>query len=228
MYRPRLRLASRPAIQFLAARNRCNRTRKDHIWTTFMVGVVRRLRAGKRSGCRGGARGLGGEPRGSATSSPTRRNRSMPSISHHTVPRRRSTSCAIGKSNSSSPWAPRIRGEPREPVRSSASAWRPPGRYRRGQRHFLRDDADRQWPRSATAIPATDATLATISRKQFLFLLGATPHFSLEVMHVQAHRSRVEQSPAAAPFVVSRIRQFSVGLAICEGPLVATNAEGFP
>ena len=61
-----------------------------------------------------------GVNRGSATSSPTRRNRSMPSISHHTVPRRRSTSCAIGKSSPSSPWGARAsaanRASPSDPA----------------------------------------------------------------------------------------------------------------
>ena len=41
-------------------------------------------------------------------------------------------------------------------------------------------------PRSATAVAATDATVVPVSEKQFLFLVGRTPHFALNVMRVLA------------------------------------------
>jgi CRP/FNR family cyclic AMP-dependent transcriptional regulator len=39
-------------------------------------------------------------------------------------------------------------------------------------------------PRSATAVAATDVTLVPVGEKQFLFLVGRTPHFALNVMRV--------------------------------------------
>jgi CRP/FNR family transcriptional regulator, cyclic AMP receptor protein len=45
-------------------------------------------------------------------------------------------------------------------------------------------------PRSATAIAATDATVAPIPEKQFLFLVGEVPFFALKVMRVLARRLR--------------------------------------
>jgi CRP/FNR family transcriptional regulator, cyclic AMP receptor protein len=41
-------------------------------------------------------------------------------------------------------------------------------------------------PRSATAIAATDVILVPVGEKQFLFLVGRTPHFALNVMRVLA------------------------------------------
>ena len=45
-------------------------------------------------------------------------------------------------------------------------------------------------PRSATAIAASDAKLAPVSEKQFLFLISNTPYFALNVMRVMARRLR--------------------------------------
>ena len=49
-------------------------------------------------------------------------------------------------------------------------------------------------PRSATAIAATDVTLVPVGEKQFLFLVGRTPHFALNVMRVLAQRLRATSS----------------------------------
>ncbi|MGA9323596.1 MAG: cyclic nucleotide-binding domain-containing protein [Xanthobacteraceae bacterium] len=49
-------------------------------------------------------------------------------------------------------------------------------------------------PRSATAVAATDATVVPVSEKQFLFLVGRTPHFALNVMRVLAQRLRTTNS----------------------------------
>jgi CRP/FNR family cyclic AMP-dependent transcriptional regulator len=49
-------------------------------------------------------------------------------------------------------------------------------------------------PRSATAIAATDVKLVPVSEKQFLFLVGQTPHFALNVMRVLARRLRAQNS----------------------------------
>jgi CRP/FNR family cyclic AMP-dependent transcriptional regulator len=49
-------------------------------------------------------------------------------------------------------------------------------------------------PRSATAIAATDVTLVPVGEKQFLFLVGRTPHFALNVMRVLAQRLRTTSS----------------------------------
>ncbi len=45
-------------------------------------------------------------------------------------------------------------------------------------------------PRSATAIAISDVELVPVSEKQFLFLVGQTPHFALKVMRVLAQRLR--------------------------------------
>jgi len=45
-------------------------------------------------------------------------------------------------------------------------------------------------PRSATAVATTDATLATIDKHRFLFLVQETPTFALDVMAVMAERLR--------------------------------------
>jgi CRP/FNR family transcriptional regulator, cyclic AMP receptor protein len=49
-------------------------------------------------------------------------------------------------------------------------------------------------PRSATAIAATDVKLVPVGEKQFLFLVGQTPHFALNVMRVLARRLRAQNS----------------------------------
>jgi CRP-like cAMP-binding protein len=49
-------------------------------------------------------------------------------------------------------------------------------------------------PRSATAIAASDVTLVPVGEKQFLFLVGRTPHFALNVMRVLAQRLRATSS----------------------------------
>jgi CRP/FNR family transcriptional regulator, cyclic AMP receptor protein len=46
-------------------------------------------------------------------------------------------------------------------------------------------------PRSATAVAVTDVELVPISEKQFLFLVGQTPHFALKVMRALAQRLRL-------------------------------------
>ena len=46
-------------------------------------------------------------------------------------------------------------------------------------------------PRSATAVAITDVELVPITEKQFLFLVGQTPHFALKVMRTLAQRLRV-------------------------------------
>ncbi len=45
-------------------------------------------------------------------------------------------------------------------------------------------------PRSATAVAVEDSTLAVIDRKVFLFLIGETPTFALQVMASLAERLR--------------------------------------
>ena len=45
-------------------------------------------------------------------------------------------------------------------------------------------------PRSATAVAATEVKLVPVGEKQFLFLVGRTPHFALNVMRVLARRLR--------------------------------------
>ena len=46
-------------------------------------------------------------------------------------------------------------------------------------------------PRSATAVAATDVRLVPVGERQFLFLLGHTPYFALNVMRVLARRLRL-------------------------------------
>ena len=46
-------------------------------------------------------------------------------------------------------------------------------------------------PRSATAVAITDVELVPITEKQFLFLVGQTPDFALNVMRTLAQRLRV-------------------------------------
>ena len=46
-------------------------------------------------------------------------------------------------------------------------------------------------PRSATAVAITDVELVPITEKQFLFLVGQTPYFALNVMRTLAQRLRV-------------------------------------
>jgi CRP-like cAMP-binding protein len=45
-------------------------------------------------------------------------------------------------------------------------------------------------PRSASAVAVTDSTLAVIDRRRFLFLVGETPNFALQVMSSLAERLR--------------------------------------
>ena len=45
-------------------------------------------------------------------------------------------------------------------------------------------------PRAATAVAVEDSTLAVIDRKVFLFLVGETPTFALQVMSSLAERVR--------------------------------------
>jgi CRP-like cAMP-binding protein len=45
-------------------------------------------------------------------------------------------------------------------------------------------------PRSASAVALTDTTLAVIDRRRFLFLVGETPNFALQVMASMAERIR--------------------------------------
>jgi CRP/FNR family transcriptional regulator, cyclic AMP receptor protein len=52
----------------------------------------------------------------------------------------------------------------------------------------LIDDA----PRSAAAVAETDVTVASVTEKQYLFLVRHTPFFALKVMRVLAHRLRAQ------------------------------------
>jgi CRP-like cAMP-binding protein len=45
-------------------------------------------------------------------------------------------------------------------------------------------------PRSASAVAVVDTTLAVIDRRRFLFLVGETPNFALQVMSSLAERLR--------------------------------------
>jgi CRP/FNR family transcriptional regulator, cyclic AMP receptor protein len=47
-------------------------------------------------------------------------------------------------------------------------------------------------PRSATVVAVTDATVAPIKERQFLFLVKHTPFFALRVMRVLASRLRAQ------------------------------------
>jgi CRP/FNR family transcriptional regulator, cyclic AMP receptor protein len=46
-------------------------------------------------------------------------------------------------------------------------------------------------PRSATAVAKTDVKIVPVGEKQFLFLVGRTPHFALNVMRTLARRLRM-------------------------------------
>jgi CRP-like cAMP-binding protein len=45
-------------------------------------------------------------------------------------------------------------------------------------------------PRSASAVAATDCSLAAVGQKRFTYLVQQTPYFALEIMHVLAERLR--------------------------------------
>jgi len=47
-------------------------------------------------------------------------------------------------------------------------------------------------PRSASAIAVTDVEVVPVSEKQFVYLVGETPYFALNVMRVLAQRLRNE------------------------------------
>jgi len=49
-------------------------------------------------------------------------------------------------------------------------------------------------PRSATAVATEDCQLAVIDRRRFLFLVGETPNFALQVMANLAERLRATQA----------------------------------
>jgi CRP/FNR family transcriptional regulator, cyclic AMP receptor protein len=49
-------------------------------------------------------------------------------------------------------------------------------------------------PRSATAVATTDVKLVPVGEKQFLFLVGQTPHFALNVMRTLARRLRAQNT----------------------------------
>ena len=48
--------------------------------------------------------------------------------------------------------------------------------------------------RSATAVAVEDSTIAVIDRHRFLFLVGETPSFALQVMASLAERLRASQA----------------------------------
>jgi len=48
--------------------------------------------------------------------------------------------------------------------------------------------------RSATAVAVEDSTIAVIDRHRFLFLVGETPNFALQVMASLAERLRASQA----------------------------------
>jgi CRP/FNR family cyclic AMP-dependent transcriptional regulator len=48
--------------------------------------------------------------------------------------------------------------------------------------------------RSATAVAVEDSTIAVIDRHRFLFLVGETPNFALQVMASLAERLRASQT----------------------------------
>jgi CRP/FNR family transcriptional regulator, cyclic AMP receptor protein len=50
--------------------------------------------------------------------------------------------------------------------------------------------------RSATVVAVTDVKLVPVGEKQFLFLVGRTPHFSLNVMRTLARRLRAMNNSA--------------------------------
>ena len=49
-------------------------------------------------------------------------------------------------------------------------------------------------PRSATAVAASDCTLAAVDENRFLRLVELTPHFALQMMRVITHRLRRSSS----------------------------------
>jgi CRP/FNR family cyclic AMP-dependent transcriptional regulator len=49
-------------------------------------------------------------------------------------------------------------------------------------------------PRSATAVAVEDCTVAVIDKHRFLFLVGETPNFALQVMASLAERLRAAQA----------------------------------
>jgi CRP/FNR family transcriptional regulator, cyclic AMP receptor protein len=53
-------------------------------------------------------------------------------------------------------------------------------------------------PRSATAVAMEDSTIAVINRHRFLFLVGETPSFALQVMASLAERLRAAQAEGRA------------------------------
>lgn len=54
-------------------------------------------------------------------------------------------------------------------------------------------------PRSATATARGDVKLATVERRQFLFLVQNTPNFALYVMRVMAERLRKDMALLVEP-----------------------------
>jgi len=51
-------------------------------------------------------------------------------------------------------------------------------------------------PRSATVTATSDATLAEIDEKRFVFLVERTPHFALNVMRMMSERLRHQNAKA--------------------------------
>jgi CRP/FNR family cyclic AMP-dependent transcriptional regulator len=51
-------------------------------------------------------------------------------------------------------------------------------------------------PRSATVTATSDATLAEIDEKRFVFLVERTPHFALNVMRMMSQRLRHQNAKA--------------------------------
>jgi CRP/FNR family cyclic AMP-dependent transcriptional regulator len=51
-------------------------------------------------------------------------------------------------------------------------------------------------PRSATAVAATDAVLASVTEKQFLFMVSEAPYFALSIMQLLARRLRAANTKA--------------------------------
>ncbi len=56
-------------------------------------------------------------------------------------------------------------------------------------------------PRSATAVAVEDSTLAVIDKRRFLFLVGETPTFALQVMSNMAERLENLRGVQGAPAV---------------------------
>jgi CRP/FNR family transcriptional regulator, cyclic AMP receptor protein len=51
-------------------------------------------------------------------------------------------------------------------------------------------------PRSATAIALTDTVLASVTEKQFLFMISEAPYFALSIMQLLARRLRTANTKA--------------------------------